>query len=552
MSRIAPFAVAIGLSLAVTTVQAQTAAAAPTGAGATGADRAANAETVAAEWAGEQKPRFDVFDYQIDGNTLLDDETLEKAVYPFLGPDKSVDEVERARAALEQAYRQAGYPTVVVSIPEQDVAGDSVRLQVLEGSIETVYISGSRYYALGKIREGLPALAEGQVPHMPRLQEQMNTLAKQSADRNVTPVFRAGATPGKMEVELKVKDELPLHGSVEMNSRNSERTSYSRLLGSLRYDNLWQAFHSASLQYQVSPQVSEEVEVWSGTYVLPTGWADTRLALYGIGISSNTQLGVNIGGLSVVGTGSIYGARLVKPLAGSSESIFHNLTFGFDYKSFGQQIASFTENTPISYAGFMAGYDGTRRGDGYASSLNLAGHFSFRGLGNDAAEFERKRAGATPNYFYLTGDVKHQQLLPWDFRLQARASGQASIGKLISNEQFAAGGPLSVRGYHQTQVLADHGVNLSLEFYSPHLLPADWDAAQNLRLLGFIDWARLWTDAPIAPTPAVEQLASAGLGLRMQWFKRLLGELDWSYPFHGQSSVSAGQQRVDFRLVYEF
>jgi hemolysin activation/secretion protein len=123
---------------------------------------------------------------------------------------------------------------------------------------------------------------------------------------------------------------------------------------------------------------------------------------------------------------------------------------------------------------------------------------------------------------------------------------------LISNEQFSAGGPLSVRGYHQTQSLGDHGVNLSMELYSPRLLPNDWDIVQSFRLLTFFDWANLWTNAPIAPTPASVTLASTGIGLRTQLFKHLLGELDWSYPFYRLSTIEAGQQRVDFRMVYEF
>jgi len=516
------------------------------------AEPPAQSADIAEQRAREQQPRFDVLDYQIEGNSVLDDEALERAVYPHLGPDKTVEDVEKARVSLEEAYRNAGYPTVVVAIPEQDVDGGAVRLSVVEGTIETLHVSGSRYYALGKIRDGVPALAEGLVPHMPKVQEQMNTLAQQSADRNVTPIFRAGSTPGRMEVELKVKDELPLHGNLEMNSRNSENTSYTRLLGSVRYDNLWQRFHSVSLQYQVSPELSDEVSVWSGTYVLPTGWADTRLALYGIGISSNTQLGVSVGGLSVVGAGSIYGARLVKPLAASSDNILHSLSLGFDYKSFDQQIASFTENAPISYASFMTGYDGSRRNETSVTSLSLATHFSIRGLGNDAQQFANKRLDAEPNFLYLTGDLKHQQRLPWDFRLLTRAGGQASMSSLISNEQFSAGGPLSVRGYHQTQLLGDHGVNLSVELQSPHLLPGKWEDSQNLRLLSFFDWANIWTNNPIAPTPATAHLASAGIGLRTQWFKHLLAELDWSYPFYRQSTIDQGQQRVDFRMVYEF
>ncbi len=497
-------------------------------------------------------PTFDVFDFQIVGNTVLDDETLERSVYPFMGPDKTVDDVEKARQSLEEAYRKAGYPTVVVSIPEQDVKEGAVQLDVIEGTIETLYISGSRYYALGKIREGVPALTEGQVPHMPDVQAQVGALAEQASDRNITPIFRAGSTPGKMEVELRVKDELPLHGSVEVNTRNSENTSLTRVVGSLRYDNLWQKFHSASLSYQTAPEAPDEVEVWAGTYVLPTGWFDTRLALYGIGISSNTDLGISIGGASVLGAGSIYGGRLVKPLSNSGDFI-HSLTLGFDYKSFDQTITiEGLDAEKISYVTFMTGYDGNWRGEGRVSSLNLRTHFSFRGLGNDASEFEAKRVDATPNFLYLTADFKHQQVLPWDFRLLGRASGQASSARLISNEQFAAGGPLSVRGYHQTQQLGDHGVNLSLELHTPKLVPNAWEAIQNLRLLGFFDWAGLWTEDPLPPTEAFTELSAVGLGLRLQLFKHLNGELDWGYPFHKQGSVDPGQQRIDFRMAYEF
>ncbi|MCX7103550.1 MAG: BamA/TamA family outer membrane protein [Methylobacter sp.] len=518
------------------------------------ADSAKSQLVPVAESAPPKNPAFNIFDFQVNGNTVLDEETLERSVYPFLGPDKTVDDVEKARAALEEAYRKKGYPTVVVSIPEQDVNADQVRLDVLEGSIETLHITGSRYYELGKIRDSVPALAEGQVPNMPEVQKQMGVLAQQSADRNVTPVLRAGTTPGKMEVELKVKDELPLHASVEMNSRSSANTSYTRLIGSVRYDNLWQKFHSASLQYQVSPENNNEVEVWSGTYVLPTGWADTKLALYGIGISSNTQLGVNVGGMSVVGAGSIYGARLVKPLPGSDDFL-QSVTAGFDYKSFGQGIkVSGQDSSPssISYASFMTGYDGSWRKEASTTSLNLAAHFSIRGLGNDEQEFISKRSDASPNFLYLTTDLKHQQILPMDFRVLGRAGGQASMSALISNEQFSAGGPQSVRGYHQTELLGDHGVNLSFELHTPKLGPSDWEKVQNLRLLTFVDWANLWTFNPIAPTPGSTNLASAGMGVRLQMLKHIIGEFDWAYPLVKQGTVDVGAQRVDFRMLYEF
>ncbi|MCX7099779.1 MAG: BamA/TamA family outer membrane protein [Methylococcales bacterium] len=499
-------------------------------------------------------PTFDLLRIQVDGNTVLAQKDVEKAIYPFLGPNKSIDDVEKARQALEAVYAKQGYSTVVVEVPEQDVVDDAVRLDVVEGTVERLKITGSRYYSLGKIREGVPALAKGQVPNMPEVQTQLAQLAEESPDRQITPVFRAGSTPGKTEVELHVKDGLPLHGGVELNGRNNESTTRLRLNASLRYDNLWQRFHSASLQFLVSPEDSNEVEVWSGTYVLPTGWADTRLALYGIGINSNTNLGTSIGGLSVLGTGYIFGTWLMKPLDQFGD-YSHSLTAGFDYKMFDQGVTvqgQDTEPSPVDYASFQVGYDGNLPLENSTTSLSSTLHFSIRGLGNDPAQFADRRVGAETNYLYLTGELKHLQQLPKDVRVAGRISGQVASTPLISNEQFALGGVQTVRGYFQTQQLGDDGINLSLELQSPQLKRADWDFVQNFRAHTFIDYGYLWLQQPQQGNPSYYHLAGAGAGLRMQLFKHWIGEFDWGYPLYQQGTVDVGNQRVDFLMAYQF
>jgi hypothetical protein len=40
--------------------------------------------------------------------------------------------------------------------------------------------------------------------------------------------------------------------------------------------------------------------------------------------------------------------------------------------------------------------------------------------------------------------------------------------------------------------------------------------------------------------------------MRLQFFKHWLGEFDWAYPLEKQGTVDVGNQRVDFRLAYEF
>lgn len=265
-------------------------------------------------------------------------------------------------------------------------------------------------------------------------------------------------------------------------------------------------------------------------------------------------MGAAVGGLNVIGTGAIYGARLTKPLAARG-GYNHSLVFGFDYKNFKQGISAAGEDqttTPISYTAFQAGYDGSWRTDKAVTSFNTAVNLAVRGLGNSTQEFEDRRYKAQANYAYLTLGARHFRELPRDFGLIFRTRGQVTNTPLISNEQFSVGGQLSVRGYHLTQQLGDHGVNFSVELQSPLLQPSDWEWIRYFRPHVFFDYAAIWIKEPLPENPDFYKLAGFGAGFRMHLQKNLIGEFDWAYPLYRQSKVDAGDQRIDFRLNYEF
>ena len=508
---------------------------------------------VAAEPEAAQQAGFDLLELRVKGNTLLERNQLERAVYPFLGPKKSIETVEQARDALESVYRNKGYQTVSVDIPEQNVKNGVVYLQVIEGKVSRLRVKDSRYFSLGSIKAGVPELAEGGVPNMPKMQEQLAALGSQSADRKITPVLRAGDTPGTLEVDLKVKDSLPLHGRVELNGRNTSSTSRLRLVSSLHYDNLWQKMHSASLMYQVSPQNSDEVDVWAGTYVMPVPTTDMKLAFYAVSSSSNAQI-ASAGALSVVGIGNIYGARLIKPLP-SLENYFHSLTLGIDHKDFKEDlnlIGADTLRTPISYLPFMAQYASSLKGKESLASFNVGVNFSVRGLGNDQQEFENKRFNARSNYTVVTGGASFTQALPYDMEFFSRFSGQAADSPLISNEQFSLGGMQSVRGYFETQALADNGVLGSVELRSPHLAPRYMDTVNKLQALVFMDGGRGWIQDALPGSAKTSELASAGLGMRFQVWKYFVGVLDLGFPLASLGPVQKGDPKLHFNVATEF
>jgi hemolysin activation/secretion protein len=508
----------------------------------------------AAPAAPVKKNSFNVMEYRIEGNKMLSATRIEEAVYPYLGEDKTIADVNAACGALEKAYRDAGYLTVLVDIPEQTIKNGVVRLRVAEGSVEKVRVRGSRYYDLGRIRDKVPELGQDSVPYFPGVQKQMGD-ANRAADLRVTPVLRPGMTPGKVEVDLKVEDKLPLHGSLELNNYAGPNTKSQRLTGMLRYDNLWQKEHSLSLQYQTSPQQWDQVRVLSGTYLMPLSGGD-QLAMYAVSSHSNVAA---VGDITMLGQGKIFGMRWVIPLW-SRQDLFHSVTLGVDYKSFKDDLilaGSNTGHTPISYIPFSVGYNASMPDEAGMTTANVTANFKLRGVGDKTTEcggltesqFECKRFGATPDYFYLRGGVDRTQTLFWGTSLYAKLDGQMTGGPLISNEQFIAGGSDSVRGYMEAEQAGDDGTHGTLELRSPQWADG---SVNDLRVLAFMDAAHLRVRSALPSQTPNFNLASDGVGLRFQAWNGLNVRADVGWPRKSTLYTTKGKARVGFKVSLGF
>jgi hemolysin activation/secretion protein len=493
--------------------------------------------------------RFDILEYRIEGNTVLSNLAIERAVYPFLGPDRGIDAVEQARSALEAAYQKTGYLTVLVDIPEQKVAGGIVLLRVVEGKLSRVRVTGNRYYSAGRILTRVDELQEGQVPDFGRVQAQLGTLGR-AQDRKITPVLRPGPTPGTVEAELKVEDANPLHGSVELNNRQTPNTEPLRLSTFIRYDNLWQREHSASFQFLTAPEDPRSLRVFSLSYVMPVGKAGDALALYAV--SSNSSV-TALGATNVIGKGVISGARYVVALPPGND-LFHTFTFGIDSKNFeeSQRLGSDTTETPISYVPVSGEYRATFGSQARTSTASMGLYTAPRGLfGNNNEEFARKRFGARPNYLYARGDWRTEQQLTPRTSVFARFSGQLSDQPLISNEQFAAGGAETVRGYLEVEALADNGAILGLELRG-NLKSTPSDTWGRVLAVAFADAARLRVSEPLRGQQDRFELYSTGVGLRFQGAQYWTAMLDIAVPLTDGPTTRRGDPRAHVRVEGRF
>jgi len=504
-----------------------------------------------------------VLEYRIEGNTLLQPIDIERAVTPFLGETRTIKDVESARTALEKIYQERGYKTVIVNIPVQSVESSVVRLKVLESPIGKLTITGSRYHSLQLIRDTLVELNQDNVPNFNEVQKELGAVNR-SPDMRVQPVLRASETPGKVDVDLRVTDQLPLHAVLEVDNRYSANTTHTRVTGSIRYDNLFQLNQSLNFQYQIAPWRSADAKVASLSYVIPT-LSGPVWALYAVHSDSNVAA---VGNLNVLGKGDIFGARFILPLPGGDLDFYHNFTAGVDYKDFKQTVlvqdSKDTIDTPIKYPLFSLDYTASwlspavadRRaaatsGSRSSTNLEMAINFLVSGLGTDWEQFAHKRAGAGTSFIVLRPSISREQVLWRNFSASLKLDAQLASGPLINNEEYSQGGLDTVRGYTESERLGDEGARLSLELRSPQLLAHRFAWVEQSYLYVFADEAKLFVLESLPGQEATFTLASAGAGLRFKAGGLTLA-LDGAHIFKGGYVTPAGRMRGLFKISYAY
>lgn len=502
---------------------------------------------------------FDVDEYRVEGNTLLPPADIEAAVYPFLGPGRTPEDVDRARTALDDLYAKRGYATVSAELPKQTVREGVIVFRIIERKVGRLRVVGSRYHSLDEIKAAAPSVAEGAVPNIDALQKQLIALNRQP-DRTVTPELKPGRLPDTVDVDLKVEDSLPVHGSIELNNKQQVGTAPLRASASLTYGDLWQRGDAASVSFQLAPQNPAESQVLAASYLFRIpGSGLALLASYTRSSSNVTTAGTT----SVLGSGDTAGLRIQIPLwfePGFSQT----LIAGGDYKSYRQNLtlAGATSQVPITYYPLSVTYDGSWTDFDAAEAtttpvvsttdLTATLVFGTNAAGSGPAAFNNNRAYAPANFAYVRIGLDHLHTLPRGFQLNMHAQAQGTNDALAPQEQLSLGGADSVRGFFETEALADYGAILQAELRTPSAAELLGDPVSDLRAHAFFDTSTGGVRIPLPQQTSQYGLTSTGVGARVRLFGHLSGELQNAVSLSAGPATKAGADRVLFRLYGDF
>lgn len=518
-------------------------------------------------WAADAIVTFDALEFVIEGNTVLPPEQVERVVQPYLGPGKTFKDMEAARAALEKAYQDAGYLSVVVSLPNQRIVGGEVRFEITEAKVDKLKITGAQYNLPSQIAGQVPSLAKGQVPYFPQMQDEL--AATQRADLQLTPLIGPGDEPDQINVELKVEDKPALRGSLEVNSKQSFNSLRGRTEALVAYNNLFQRGHSLALAWQYAPRRPSDANTLTAAYAFPLNRAD-KVLLALTNSNSDTPTGTSLGG-ATLSRGQFLSARWRRQLDAAFWPASHSLTAGLDYKNNrdSSRTASglTTEKPALRYPVINLGYELNWQGaQGSTTGLRSSLAGTSRQLaerqvdceGVQLDQFDCKRFGARADFLVWKFGLEHERDVIAGWRLSARADAQLASGPLTSAEQYGLGGMDTVRGYYDYEQTGDQGWNTQLALLTPNWLPgSDW----RLKGLFFYDRGFVLLQQPLSGQIARVHLGSLGLGWRLDSGKGLKLSADVARPlFHTRRAADSGQYqaatdqklRWELRLSYEF
>lgn len=125
--------------------------------------------------------------------------------------------------------------------------------------------------------------------------------------------------------------------------------------------------------------------------------------------------------------------------------------------------------------------------------------------------------------------------------------------RLISGEQFGAGGADSVRGFLEREVANDNGYRGTIEAYSPDFgAKISFLQSSRARVLAFFDWARVRRYNPQPTDRFFEGISSLGFGTRISSGSNMSLRLDYGVVLNPGGNQGKWEGRIHSSFSYIF
>ncbi|WP_448564518.1 ShlB/FhaC/HecB family hemolysin secretion/activation protein [Trichothermofontia sp.] len=478
--------------------------------------------------------------FAFKGNTAFSDTELAAVTQAFVGKEISFAELLAARSAITQHYTNAGFITSGAFIPPQTLTGGTVTIQILEGSVERINITGNRRLRPEYIRSRL-AIATQAPLNVNRLLAALQLLRLNPLIANISAELATGVQPGTSVLEVQVTEADSLRIDLQADNGRNPSVGTFRRGGTVTEANLLGRGDEIRLTY-ANTDGSDEFE---GRYTLPINPRNGTLSLY-VDYNNNQVITPPFEGLDIQSTSWDYELTYRQPLYQSPSQEFALGATLARRESFNYLLdtsfplspgANDQGETRLSIARFFQEWlDRDSK-----TVLALRSQLS---LGTSLFNATVNAEGPDGQFFGWRGQAQWLRLLAPDTLLLLRSDIQLAANPLVPLEQFGLGGQDTVRGYPQNYLLSDSGVFASAELRFPILRQPRQETL--VQLTPFIDFGTAWNHRG-HPELRIPTLLGMGLGVRWQQGDALTVRLDYGIPL---IDVDKGDNTLQEKGIY--
>lgn len=479
----------------------------------------------------ETGPKVQVNDFKVTGNTLLSDEELNAVLSTYKGQSLTLQGLRGVADKLTEAYNNKGYFTVRALLPEQNVAGGRVELNVLQNKLGKFSVDGDSAYSNEFIKWYFEPVLEQDYPTREQVERSV-LLLNEFTGLKASTVLEAGSKPGTVDLTVSTSDNKATRFNIDYNNYGSRAVGFDRPGAGLEFGNL--SGNGDSLVMRgLTTIASRGTTLGTFSYNIPLDNEGTKLsAMY-----SNAAFGVggNLQILDIRGDANVYGAFVSHPFIRSARQNL-DVQAGLMFQDINNSILGQTfarDRLRELILGMSTDWtDDTGRNFFSARMTQDLG----TGLGGLVANepLSSRQAGGGFNKWNLTFARVHR--LDDQFFAVLQGQHQFAFAPLPTAEQFSLTGPVTVRGYRQAGYLGDGGFTVGAEFrYAPII-----DDLEALQFAAFIDHGNAYLRRPAPGEIPNVSATGAGIGVRFRLWEGMSMRADLAWPVGTNALTTLG------------
>lgn len=466
----------------------------------------------------EAGPTVTVQSFEVLGSTVFEQSDFDQVLAPFIDRALGIDELRQAADSITQLYLDAGFITSRAVLPNQPITDGTVKLQIIEGSLEEIRIEEADRLA-NYVRSRVNLGAQTPLNQFD-LEDQLRLLRADPLIDNIEASLRAGTGLGQSILVIRIDEADPIEAHLTLDTDSPVSVGVVRTGANVTYRNpfgigdqiqaaAYRATTGGSYLYELS--YSAPVNAMNGTI-------SARFLPSEFEIISPQELAA----FDIEGDAQVYELTYRQPLIRNPREEFA-LSLGFRHRDGETRIAS-TDFSSNSASVIQFSQDYLRRDPKGAWALRS--QFS---LGVDWLDATNTSSPQPDSQFVgWLGQVQRAQVLDQDHLLIVQGDLQLANDTLLGSEQFVIGGRQSVRGYSQNARFGDNGIRLSVE--DRITLQRNEAGAPIMLLSPFLDMAAVWNTKSGTTVNDDRFLLGTGVGFTYRPIDNLDLRLDLGVP----------------------